>query len=285
MSARHFTLVVLLVTAASTYVSAAWASEDTSMEGHAQVGLETEPGASEPTTPADQAPSVDGAEPPPSPPPQTPAARAAATAGTAVSDVGSAVHRSADAARRDTVLRLTAESSFIGPTGPDRELFGEVAPASTAYGISVRRGMWEGGARLVDTPWYSMGGVQPSTSVRSWGGDATGRFFLPVEWPVMPYLAASAGIRRGSVEVSDSRGKATDSAVAWTASGSVGAQIEFGTERVRFGLFMDHGYRWHSGLAFDDARFNRSEARPIDLGTLDVQGYEGRFGLQLGFAL
>jgi len=192
--------------------------------------------------------------------------------------------RAGDDGRRE--IRLVAGTQAVRATSDSYQVVSaDPMIALGTYGVSVDV------VRGVSVAARGFGGTASSTV---FGGTSTrlsvlggelGATYSYVGLPYFrPYISAFAGPRFATLDVGSLDEALTDNAVAFAATGLVGAELAVRTDVFVVGLFHDHGYQFVSDLSFDDARYNEGEER-VDLGSLATSGYTFRFGIFVGFRL
>lgn len=167
----------------------------------------------------------------------------------------------------------------------DRHVLGyedESAIMGASLGLRYRNAMGLG-AELAYVAW-STSDAADVVSLAADGFDASVRYAWDPIGVVSLYGQAGAGGRWVDLELDEGSAVMSDSAATWSAHAALGFSVRYAGSRGFVELYNDHGYEAHGDLVFDNARFDESEARPVDLGSVSLGGYRMRWGFSGGVA-
>lgn len=122
------------------------------------------------------------------------------------------------------------------------------------------------------------------SELQSLTGGARVRLAMPIDFIVKPYLTAGAGLLVGHYALDGGERRLSDTAFGIALDSAMGVEVQ---SRGRFsvGGFMDYGYAWRSKLRFEAEASDGLRVDPVDLGTLQLSGFQFRFGAFLSYRL
>jgi hypothetical protein len=116
------------------------------------------------------------------------------------------------------------------------------------------------------------------------GFDAAVRYAWDPIGFISLYGQVGGGGRWVDLELNEQGASLSDNASAWSAHAALGFSVRYAGRRGFVELYNDHGYEANGDLVFDGARFDESDARPVDLGAISLGGYRWRWGFAGGVA-
>lgn len=122
------------------------------------------------------------------------------------------------------------------------------------------------------------------SELQSITGGARVRLALPTDFIVRPYLTTGVGLLVGHYALDGGERRLSDTAFGLALDSAMGVEAQ---SRGRFsvGGFMDYGYAWRSKLRFEAEASDGLRVDPVDLGTLQLSGFQFRFGAFLSYRL